>query len=230
MHFKQLLDITSRFPGWPAYERAMKELRWHSSEFDMESNALVFENFLGASHSLRRPLGKEEMINVWIKEVEPYATVMDCEFLEELDIDKIIKTGEEKFRVGVAIEHMYGALSMVPGVGNTNASKLLHLRLPHLFVMTDADIRFLFKKCRKETFSPYSYAFNFLVFVKADVNEAIDTLCQENQLSRQQAIKFLQNAHGRKRSLAKLMDECYYVLVHNFEEFPVEYFNPLIRR
>jgi hypothetical protein len=148
--------------------------------------------------------------------------------LENLEVDKLVETNGEKLRVGVAIEHMYGALSTVPGVGDTNASKLLHLRLPHLFVMTDTDIRLMFKEFRGETFSPYSYTFNFLMFVKSDVSEAIDTLCEEEQLARQEGIEFLRNAHSRKRSLAKLMDECYYTLSHKLAEFPAEYFAPLM--
>lgn len=229
MHYKQLLDITSRFPSDDAYEEAMQDLEWHSSVFDIGKTICIFENFLGAWHSLRRPLGKEEMSRVWTKDIEPYAIALERDSLENLDIDKTIKTKREKLRVGLAVEHMYGVLSTVPGVGDTNASKLLHLRLPHLFVMTDTDIRFMLKKARKETFSPYSYAFNFLVFVKSDVNEAIDTLCEEKQLTRQQSIEFLRNTHNRKRSIAKLMDECYYVLVHKFKEFSPKYFASLIR-
>jgi hypothetical protein len=230
MHYKQLLNITSQFPGWAAYEEAMRNLEWRSSKLDMVKNISIFEKFLAASHSLRHELGKEEMLSIWTKDIEPYAKVLEGEWVENIDISKMIQAKEEKLRIGVAIEHMYGALKTVAGVNDTNTSKLLHLRLPHLFVMTDGDVRFLFKKLRNETFLPYSYAFNFLEFVKFDVNEAINTLCEDEHLTRQQGIKSLQNSHGTQRPLTKLMDECYYTLAHHPEKFPKEYFVTLARR
>lgn len=233
MHYKQLLDITSRFPRWDVYETTMQDLKWHQPEFDIEENIRTFENFLGASHSLRRPLDKGKMLGIWMKDVEPYAMVLEGELLESLDVGKLVETKEEKLRVGIAIEHMYSALSSVSGVGDTNVSKLLHLRLPCLFVMTDADIRSMLKIFRRETFSAYSYAFNFLMSVKSDVNEALDTLCKEKQLTQQQGIEFLRNSHSSERPLAKLMDECYYTFVHKLEEFPkqsqAEYFATFAR-
>ena len=229
MHYKQLLDVTSRFLSDNAYEEPMRDLRWHPSEFDMKRTIGIFENFLRAWHSLRHSLGRQEMVSIWTKDVEPYAMALQGEFLENLDVEKIVETKGEKLRVGVAIGHVYSALSTVPGVGPTNASKLLHLRLPHLFVMTDTDIRRMFKTFCNETFSPYSYAFNFLKFVKSEVSEAIHTLCGEKKLTCQQGIEFLRNAHDRKRSLAKLMDECYWVLANKSGDFPPEYFAPLMR-
>lgn len=129
--------------------------------------------------------------------------------------------------MGVAIEHMYSAIRTVSGVGETNACKLLHLRLPNLLVMTDNDIRFMFKKLCGETFLPYSYSFNFLSFVMADASEAVQTLCEDKRLSHEEGIQFLQNAHGRTRSLAKLMGECYYMLAH--KEFADKYYISLMR-
>lgn len=231
MHCKQLLEVTERFKSDRVYERTISDLEWSSTNLDMVRNVGIFEDFLGAWHSLRRKLDKENLINVWTKDIEPYARALETESLENLDIEKLVKSNGEKFRVGFAIEHIYGALSTVAGVGDTNASKLLHLRLRHLFVMTDTDIRSIFRTFRKQNFSSFSYAFNFLLFVKSHVNEAINTLCSEKQLTRQQGIEFLQNAHGTRRSLAKLMDECYYVLAHNFEEFSTqpEYFISFLR-
>ena len=228
MHYKHLLDVTSRFTSAGAYETAMKNLDWHSLNFDIVKNVNIFEDFLGAWDSLRGgPLDKMKMTSVWIKDIEPYAMALERELLESLDVEKVIEAGRENLRVGIAIEHMYSAIRTVSGVGETNACKLLHLRLPGLLVMTDNAIRFMFKKLCGETFLPYSYAFNFLVFVHLDVNEAIDMLCEEKRLTRKDGMEFLQSAHGMTRSLAKLMDECYYILAH--QDFPPEYYASLMR-
>jgi hypothetical protein len=76
MRHKQLLNITSQFPGWDAYAEAMQDLEWYSSKFDMEKNIGIFEKFLAASHSLRRELGRKEMLGIWTKDVEPYARAL----------------------------------------------------------------------------------------------------------------------------------------------------------
>lgn len=163
-----------------------------------------------------------------MSEIEPYAKALEDEFLEDMNSEKVVEVGREKLRIGLAIEHMYNVLVTVPAVGKTNASKLLHLRLPNLFVMTDTDVRRLFKIFQTELFSAFSYAFNFLRFVQCDINEAIDSLCGERRLSRRDAVEYLRNAHGRTRSLAKLADEYYYTLAHR--EFSEQYYYPLARR
>jgi len=148
--------------------------------------------------------------------VEPCAEALHGEFLEDLDVRKMIEVGVEKLHVRMAIEHTYAALHIVRGIGKTNASKLLHLRLLNLFVMTDANVRDVFRGLwpeginKRSLFLPYGYAFHFLPLVRADILEAILTLQEEKGLTRREAIEYLQNAHGRKRSLAKLADEYYY--------------------
>lgn len=222
MLYRVLLNVTAKFNSNGTYEKTMQNLVWEP--LDIMKNISIFEEFLIAWHSLRHPLGKDELSGIWLREIEPYAKALSGLFLEDLDVNELINIELEKLRVGIIIEHMYSALSTVSGIGETNASKLLHLRLPNLFVMTDTNVRELFKKLRREEFfEPYAYAFNFLPFVKSKINEAIDELCEDKRLNRQQAIDFLRNVHGRSRSLAKLMDECYYVLAHELETFPKNY-------
>lgn len=229
MHYRQLLDITSRFVSDKAYEKALNDLQWRSHSFDYGKMVSVFEEFLGAWDSLRGgPLG-QDLAKTWKDEIEPYAKCLESQSLEGLDVQKTVETKTERLRVEIMIGHIYSALDTIPGVGETNASKLLHLRLPNLIVMTDGDVRFMFKKFRGETFTPYSYAFQFLPFVKADLGEAVTTLCQDKDLDHEEAVEFLRKAHGRRRSLAKLMDECYYTYAHKFEEFPAQYAAPLMK-
>jgi hypothetical protein len=81
--------------------------------------------------------------------------------------------------------------------------------------MTDSLVRRFFKGIfGGDLFSAYGDAFRFLRVVQADMNEAIDTICNEEDLTRSEATDYLQNAHGRKRSLVKLADEYYYTLCH----------------
>jgi len=223
MDHKMLLDITSQFESDGAYERAMRQLEWHHPNFDLEKNVNIFEEFLGAWRSLRGgSLDKKEVAEIWMSEIEPYALILESEFLEDLDLEKTVEKESEKLRVGMAIEHVYGALSSVSAIGDTNACKLLHLRLPNLIVMTDVEIRRMFVKLYHQQFEPYSYTFGYLKFVKRNINEVIDSLCNAKSFGRQQSIELLRNAHGRTRSLAKLMDECYFLLAH--KNFPVEYY------
>jgi len=229
MHYEHLIDITSHFHSDGAYEKAMAALEWHPSP-DMAKNIDTIEEFLRAWGSLRGgPLDIQEMVDIWTREIEPYARALEQESLEDLQVERVVRTSTESVRVGVAIEHIYSALDSAPGVGQTNACKILHLRLPNLIVMTDVDVRTMFRQFRHETFSPYSYAFNFLPFVRRDLDEALDTLCQAKSLDRRAAVLFLQNIHGSTRSLAKLMDECYYRYAHEHDKFPVDYCASLFR-
>lgn len=222
MHWQNLLEVTYEYGRSvdgqsydTAYEEAIRSLRWDPAQASLGQNIQVFEDFLKAWRSWRRELDKEKLNAVWISDIEPYARTLDGEIFESLDVDKVVEVGTERLRVGVTIEHVYGALHMVDGIDHTNASKLLHLRLPNLFVMTDSAVRDLFKTVwGSELFSAYGYAFNFLRIVKAEMLEAILTLCKDKSLSQPEGIEYLQNAHGRKRSLAKLIDEYYWKLCH----------------
>ena len=133
MYYKQLLEITNQWISDGAYEKALQELEWRSPNFDMARNIRTFGKFLAAWHSLRGGLiNKKEMFTIWTKDIEPYAMSLEDEPVENLDVDKLIKVKDEKLRIGIVIEHIYGALSLISGIGDTNASKLLHLRLPQL--------------------------------------------------------------------------------------------------
>lgn len=226
MHWRKLLDVTREYgrlidgEGYDtAYDEAMRTLKWNPGGGTMDGNMDVFTTFLGKWKSLRRPLDRKRLKSVWMTDVEPYAKGVDGESIETLDTRKVVDTGAEKVRVGVAIEHMYGSMCTVDGVGRTNSSKLLHLRFPNIFVMTDASVRREFRDLVRGTgivkgtslFEPYGYAFHFLPLVRAELLEAILSLQADEQIQWVEAVKRLMLAHGRARSLAKLADEYYYV-------------------
>ena len=120
MHYRQLLDITSRFSSGEAYEKALNGLRWRSSSFEYGAMVSVFEEFLGAWGSLRGgPLG-QDLAKTWKDQIEPYAKCLEGESLEGLEVQKIVETETERLRMGVMIGYMYSALDTVPGVGETS--------------------------------------------------------------------------------------------------------------
>lgn len=226
MHWRELLDVTQEYGKFvdgqmldTAYDEAIQALEWNLDDAAIESNIEVFTTFLGKWKSLRRPLDRERLRTVWMTDVEPYARGLEGKSIETLDTQTVVDAGAERVRVGVAIEHMYGSMCTVEGVGETNSSKLLHLRLPNVFVMTDASVRQEFIDVMNRMgdikgsslFEPYGYAFHFLPYVRAQLAEAIASLQFEEKIPRADAMKRLRRAHGRTRSLAKLADEYYYM-------------------
>lgn len=228
MHYSMLLEISGHWKTDGVYEKTIEDLQWPTSKVD--KNMAILLDFLRSWHSLRRSVDPKTLARTWTNEVEPYARGLETLTLENSDLEIIIRAGNEQLHAAVAVEHMYGALVDIPGIDHTNASKLLHLRLPRLFVMTDQAVRLAFDKFGGLKFSPYSYAFSFLAQAKSAVNEAIDTLCADKHMSRQQGIRSLQDAHGRQRTLAKLIDECYVTLANESDKFPPNYMTIFTRR
>jgi hypothetical protein len=115
---------------------------------------------------------------------------------------------------------MYDALTSLAEL--TDASRLLHLRFPKLFVVTDEAIRKywieevglneLFGIKEDELFNGYGYTFIFLPFIKDQAVDAIMTCANDKGVSPNEAIAQLQNLGGKKRMIARLMNEYYYVI------------------
>ena len=115
---------------------------------------------------------------------------------------------------------MYDALTSLAGA--TTASGLLHLRFPKLFVMTDEAIRRywieevglneLFGLKENELFNGYGYTFIFLPFIKDQAVDAIMSCANDKGISPNEAIAQLQNLGGKPRTIARLMDEYFYVV------------------
>lgn len=78
MHYEKLSNITERYPIVynNSYNEAVHNVKICSMEFNVEGMISEFERFLGAWHSLRRPLDKNKMKDVWVKEISlaRYAT------------------------------------------------------------------------------------------------------------------------------------------------------------
>jgi hypothetical protein len=153
--------------------------------------------------------------------VEPLADCVEGVFLERHGMLK----AEDKKELGVqcagqAIQRMYDELTSL--IGLTNASKLLHQRFPKLFVTTDELIRKywieevglneLFGIKENELFNGYGYTFIFLPFIKDQAVDAIMSYANDKGVSVNEAIAQLQNLGGKKRMIARLMGEYYYVI------------------
>jgi hypothetical protein len=92
---------------------------------------------------------------------------------------------------------------------STGASKILHVLLPHFFVMWDMRIAGGYGLCREATQprpAGREYAFTFLPRVLKELEEAIVTYAKENLRNRQEAAAALEE-QGGMRPLPKLLDE-----------------------
>ena len=218
MHWKELQKQIGRFPPAPHYFQALEQLSWDKAE-ELPHNIQICCDFLDKSPE--GEIDKQKLEDVWLKIVEPLADCVEGVFLERHGMLK----AEDKKELGVqcagqAIQRMYDELTSL--IGLTNASKLLHLRFPKLFVTTDELIRKywieevglneLFGIKENELFSGYGYTFIFLPFIKDQAVDAIMSYANDKGVSVNEAIAQLQNLGGKKRMIARLMGEYYYVI------------------
>jgi len=230
MHWKELEKEIDRFAkdnaGFrddPYYFQALAELDWDKTEHALSRNIEVMCQFLDNYKSRGKRIDKEKLQDVWLKIVEPLADCVENVYLERHGMLKV----EDKKELGVqsvgqAIQKMYDELSGVPFIGSTNASKLLHLRFPRLFVMTDDSIRQywledirlheLYGMSKKALFQGYGYTFIFLPHIKSHAVDAIMSCANDKGISISEAISQLENLGGKNRTIARLMDEYYYAI------------------
>lgn len=219
MHWKELEEIT-KFAQDEHYFQALARLKWDKPE-QLSSNIDICCDYLDKTTAERNEIDKKGLEEIWGKMVEPLA---DC--VEEVCLERhgMLKA-EDKREFGVqcagqAIQRMYDALTNLAGL--TNASKLLHLRFPKLFVMTDELVRKywvervklhqLFGIPEIELFRGYGYTFIFLPFIKDQAVDAIMTYANDKGLTPNQAISQLQNLGDKPRTIARLMGEYYYAI------------------
>ena len=218
MHWKELEKQISNFPQDPHYFQALEQLNWDKVE-QTPDNIEICCDFLDKSQGSQ--IDKKKLADVWLETVEPLADCVEGVFLERHGMLK----AEDKKEFGVgcvgeAIQRMYDELTSV--TGPTNASKLLHLRFPKLFVMTDEPIRKywleevglneLFGIKEDELFHGYGYTFIFLPFIKGHAVDAIMSYANDKGVSINEAIDQLRNLGGKTRTIARLMDEYYYAI------------------
>lgn len=218
MHWKELEKQIGKFPEDRHYFRTLGQLKWDKAE-QISRNIQICCDFLDKSPGSQTD--KQKLEEVWFKTVEPLADCVEDVFLERHGMLRAID--KKKYGVecaGEAIQRMYDALTSL--IGLTDASKLLHLRFPKLFVVTDEAIRKywveevglneLFGIKENELFQGYGYTFIFLPFIKDQAVDAIMTCANDKGVSVNEAIAQLQNLGGKTRMIARLMDEYYYVI------------------
>ncbi|MSQ11658.1 MAG: hypothetical protein EXR48_03005 [Dehalococcoidia bacterium] len=137
--------------------------------------------------------------------------------LEECNWDEAANLSGHRCSVSEAITMMYDRLQLVEGIGATNASKLLSVAMPKLFVMWD------FRNVRSlhglsDTANEYT---KFLADMQQYVRELIAAVNEQEQCRRPQAISWLKrlpltkgwnSVVARETPLAELLDEFYYHL------------------
>ena len=220
MHWKELEKQASKLPPAPHYFKTLEQLKWDKGE-ELSHNIQLCCDFLDKDGSQESQIDKKKVEQVWLKTVEPLADILEPVFLERHGMLK----AEDKKELGVkctgqAIQKMYDSLTDV--VGLDNASKILHLRLPKLFVTTDEAIRKywteevglneLFGIKGNELFQGYGYTFIFLPFVKDQAVDAIMTCANDKDISSNEAIAQLQNLGSKTRTIARLMNEYYWAV------------------
>ena len=106
---------------------------------------------------------------------------------------------------------------------STDASKILHTILPHLFVMWDRRIRDGILGSENRMYGDI-YAWEFLPKMQRELEEAIQTCMKERKLDRVGAINFITDMCESK-TLAKLADQhnyMVYTMPENFLEYVKE--------
>jgi hypothetical protein len=232
MHWKELEKEINRraqtdagFRDDSHYFQALASLNWDQAGRDISRNIEAMCEFLDhyRPQDERIDIDQGKLQGVWLETVEPLADCVENVYLERHGMLKAEdKKGFGVQCVGQAIQKMYDELAGVPRVGLTNASKLLHLRFPKLFVMTDERIRRYWSQDirlhelygRKETelFQGYGYTFIFLPFIKSHAVDAIMSYVNDQGVAISEAISRLGSLGGKSRTIAKLIHEYYYAI------------------
>lgn len=220
MHWKELEKQISKYPEDPNYFQALSQLKWDKAE-EISHNIAICCDFLDNYKSQGSLLDKKKLEKAWLETVEPLADCVEDVFLERHGMLRALDKKEYGAGcVGEAIQRMYDALTSLTGA--TTASRLLHLRFPKLFVLTDEPVRKywieevglneLFGMKENELFNGYGYTFIFLPFIKSHAVDAIMSYANDKGVDPKDAIAQLQNLGGKTRTIARLMDEYYYVV------------------
>lgn len=226
MHWKVLeKEIINSAQGYKdsCYFKALEQLKWDGSKQTISRNIGILCEFIEKCESQTGRIDKQKLLDVWLEIVEPLADCVEDVCLERHGMLKAVDRKEYGIQcVGQAIQRMYDELQGVPFIGRTEASRLLHLRFPKLFLMIDEqtikywlyDVRLhrLFGMRESELFDGYGYTFIYLPFIKSHAVDAIMSYASDKALAINEAIAQLKNLGGKTRSIARLMDEYYYAI------------------
>lgn len=221
MHWKELEKQVSKYPQDPNYFQVLSQLKWGKAE-ETAHNIAICCDFLDKYKSRDSLIDKKKLEEAWLETVEPLADCVEDVFLERHGMLRAIDKKEYGVEcAGEAIQRMYDALTSLTGPIIT-ASRLLHLRFPKLFVVTDEAIRKywieevglneLFGMKESELFNGYGYTFIFLPFIKSHAVDAIMSYANDKGVDPKDAITQLRNLGGKTRTIARVMDEYYYVI------------------
>ena len=202
------------------YSVALSKLRWDHPEENMTHNADVLINYLATYKSYRHTIDEERLADMWLESVESLSAELEDISLERLDVLETVDREEDNlFCVGDVISRVYEEVRDIPGVGPANALRLLHLRFPKLFLMTDVSVRKywegsplpeIYGMSKGRLFEPYGYAFIFLPAMSIQAVDAIMSCSLDEEINIEQAIENLQRLGGKSRSIARLIDIYYY--------------------
>ena len=204
------------------YQDALSKLNWDAPVDAMPENADVLLKFLARYDPGSRAIDSQQLQDVWLESVETIAADLEDVTLGHLHVlEHVDRPGENVFCVGDVISRMYEHVKSIQGVGMTNASRLLHLRFPALFVMTDELMRKfwedgslpgVFNISSGRLFEPYGYAFIFLPAMSIQAVDAIMSCSLDGDISVEDATEKLQGLGGEQGSIAKLVSDYYYAM------------------
>ncbi len=167
--------------------------------------------FLKAWNSYRTAIAWNELARIWTDDKQDVVKSLSHKELEDANDDALFQSAK-----------LFGYLLGVPGIGTTNASKLLALSLIDLCVMWDLSIKKEFQEChpprpgylqigRKNRHDLY---FRFLLSQRELANNLIQQCMDRKRVNRDEAVKWLRQIplrvpssfSKREKPLAKLLD------------------------
>lgn len=211
MHWTELEKQAADLPPDQGYFQALEQLSWDKAD-KLPGNIELCCHYLG---------GKIDRASVEKAFTEVVAPLADCVEPVVLERHGMLKVEDKKelgvYCTGQAIQEMYEAVASAAGLDN--ATGILHLRFPNLFVTTSEAVRkYWLEKIKlhqrysvknTELFGGYGYTFILLPFVKSQAVDAIMTCAHDNGIDPKSAIARLQGVGGSQRSIARLMNEYY---------------------
>lgn len=180
-------------------------------------HCLALQRFLSAWRSTRRAIDWEAMESLWTPEMQILSGICSNKLLLYIDFEETVSLEGHDLTVGDVCKILYSRMVLIPGIGATNASKILSLSMPELFIMWDSrNIRELWKLGS----TPADYL-AFLKDMQKYASELVSSVQANENLTRNEAIIWLERLPlsanwnsfvSRRKPLAKLLDEFNYWL------------------
>jgi len=204
------MDYKSLKEGWKRYPRKWDNQNW--------------------KYSYRRSLGsgiwndpnsyikeKIDFLNHWKCRVDRNTAIPDLieysknlnNLLEGVSSFKLLNINHKNLEF---TRKIYKLLSKVNGLGPTGISKYMHMHKPELFMMWDAQIirdYFHIKTVLKTTATPKRYL-KFMLQMKHEILEAIDTFSKYKNINKKQAIIEFKKCFNNE-TLPRILDKYNYV-------------------